>query len=77
IRRVALRELYDRGALEPRRRAVWLQLSRLAAGSVLPLARRWWRRARELAFAAWVWTLFVVLLAIAWPMVAVTPGRAR
>ncbi len=77
IRRVALRELYDRGALEPRRRAVWVQFLRLALASLLPQTRRWWRRAGDLAFAAYVWTLFALLLSIAWPMVACTPGLAR
>ena len=77
IRRVALRDLYDRGALEPRRRAVWLQLARLAMASLAPLARRAWRRAGELAFAGYVWGLFAALLAVAWPMVAVTPGIDR
>jgi acyl-CoA synthetase (AMP-forming)/AMP-acid ligase II len=72
IRRVALRELYDRGALEPRRRAVWVQFLRLALASLVPQVRRWWRRARDLAFAAYTWTLFVLLLAIAWPMVVCT-----
>lgn len=77
IRRVALRELYDRGALEPRRRAVWVQLARLALVSLVPLARRWWRRARDVAFAAYVWALFVPALLVAWPMVAITPGLER
>ena len=77
IRRVALRELYDGGALESRRRAVWVQFLRLGLASLLPQARRWWRRARDLAFAAYTWALFALLLAIAWPMVACTPGLAR
>jgi acyl carrier protein len=77
IRRVALRELHDRGALEPHRRAVWVQIARLAIASLVPIARRWWRRARDVAFAAYVWTLFALLLSIAWPMVAITPGLSR
>ena len=77
IRRLALRELYDGGALEPRRRAVWVQILRLGLASLLPQVRRWWRRARDFAFAAYVWALFVLLLAMAWPMVACTPGLAR
>jgi acyl carrier protein len=77
IRRVALRELHDRGALEPRRRAVWMQLVRLALASIVPLGRRWWRRVKDAAFATYVWVLFAVLLSIAWPMVAITPGLDR
>jgi acyl carrier protein len=77
IRRVALRDLYDRGTLAPRYRAVWMQFLRLAVASLLPQARRLWRRACDLAFAAYVWVLFVVALAIAWPMVACTPGLTR
>ena len=77
IRRVALRDLYERGALAPRRRAVWLQLVRLGLASIVPQARRWWRHARAVAFAAYAWTLFGVLLAMAWPMVLCTPGLDR
>ncbi|NIM28225.1 MAG: AMP-binding protein [Gammaproteobacteria bacterium] len=77
IRRVALREFYERGALAPRHRAVWLQIVRLALASLLPQARRWWRRLRSLAFAAYAWLVFGVLLAIAWPMVVFTPGLDR
>lgn len=77
IRRAALRDLYDRGALGPRHRAVWMQFLRLGVASLLPQVRRLWRRAGELAFAAYVWALFAVLLGIAWPMVAITPGLDR
>lgn len=77
IRRVALRELYDRGALETRHRAVWLQVARLALASLVPEARRVWQRASDLGFALYVWALFVVALSIAWPMVACTPGLER
>jgi acyl carrier protein len=77
IRRVALRGLYDRGALVPQHRAVWVQFLRLGAASLLPQVRRLWRRVSDAAFAAYVWVVFVILLGIAWPMVACTPGLAR
>jgi len=77
IRRVALRDLYDRGALAPRHRAVWLQFVRLALASLWPQMRRLWRRVGSLAFAAYVWLLFAAALVVAWPMVACTPGLAR
>jgi acyl carrier protein len=77
IRRVALRNLYDRGTLAPRHRAVWVQFVRLALASLRPQARRLWRRARDLMFAAYVWVAFAAGLAIAWPMVACTPGLTR
>jgi 1-acyl-sn-glycerol-3-phosphate acyltransferase len=77
IRRVALRDLYDRGALSPRNRAVWVQLVRLALASLLPQARGWWHRTRSLVFAAYAWSLFAVVLLIAWPMVVCTPGLER
>lgn len=77
IRRVALRDLYDRGSLDPRHRAVWVQILRLGLASLLPQVRRLWRRAGELMFAAYVWVVFTVLLAMAWPMVALTPGLER
>jgi 1-acyl-sn-glycerol-3-phosphate acyltransferase len=77
IRRVALRELYDRGSLAPKNRPVWMQLLRLAFASLLPQVRRLWRRAADVAFAAYVWAVFALLVSIAWPMVACTPGLAR
>jgi acyl carrier protein len=77
IRRVAVRDLYDRGSLAPRHRAVWMQFLRLALASLLPQARRLWRRARDLIFAGYVWMVFALALAIAWPMVACTPGLER
>ncbi len=50
---------------------------RLALASLLPQVRRLWRHARELAYAAYLWLLFVVALVIAWPMAACTPGLER
>ncbi len=77
IRRIALRELYDRGALGPRDRAVWVQVVRLALASLVPQTRRAWRRARELGFATYVWLLFVIAVSVAWPMAVCTPGLER
>ena len=77
LRRAALRDLYERGALESRQRAVWVQVARLALAGLLPSARRAWRRARDLGFAAYTWLLFALLLLVAWPMVACTPGLER
>jgi 1-acyl-sn-glycerol-3-phosphate acyltransferase len=77
IRRVALRDLYDRGRLESKHRAVWVQFVRLALASLIPQGRRLGRRLGDFAFAAYVWILFAALVSVAWPMVACTPGPGR
>ena len=77
LRRAALRDLYERGALESRQRALWVQIARLALAGLVPSARRTWRRLRELGFAVFTWMLFVLLVLLAWPMVACTPGLQR
>jgi 1-acyl-sn-glycerol-3-phosphate acyltransferase len=77
IRRVALRDLYDRGAIEFKQRPVWLQLMRLGAASMVPEIGRWWRRTGELAYALYMGFLFALGSCIAWPLVVLVPGIGR
>ena len=61
IRRAASREYYERGGSSARPAPVWLQLARLARASLLPELRRQLRALRGLAYAAWVWLVFLTL----------------
>jgi len=65
IRRVAARDYYERGASAVRPQAVWLQLVRLTAASVVPQLRRGWRAIRGLLFAARAYVAFPPLMVLA------------
>jgi 1-acyl-sn-glycerol-3-phosphate acyltransferase len=73
IRRAALVERHRQGTLITAGSAVWLQMLRLLAGSVLPGARRGIRRTRALAYSAWFALIFVFTIAWVWPAVVLLP----
>ncbi len=73
IRRSACRDLFESGQLGKRKRAVWLQLLRLALNGVGPGLRRVRRRAAETIYAGYTWFLFCVLGAMAFFMIALLP----
>ncbi|GAB4343016.1 MAG: AMP-binding protein [Desulfobulbaceae bacterium] len=75
IRRAASRELYEQGGIGRPKRAVWLQVARLAAGGLLPVLRREIRRVLDVLYAGWCWTSFGLLGLVTWPMVVLLPGR--
>ncbi|HXH03864.1 MAG TPA: AMP-binding protein [Candidatus Competibacteraceae bacterium] len=77
IRRAAIRELYQHGALGRGGRAVWWQLARLAVGSVWPQLRQLLWRSRDSLFAGYAWLTFGALITLAWVLVAVLPGTER
>ncbi len=74
IRRSACRELYERGELSRRRRALWWQVLRLGASSAVPRWRRTVLSAAALAYAARWWSALVLCALVAWPLVAILPG---
>ena len=75
LRRAGSRELYERGgAAAPR--AVWLQVLRLALSGIAPGARRIRQAALALAYGAWAWLVFGVLLGPAWLAVVLMPRPA-
>ncbi len=76
IRRAAARAFYEAGELQPRRRAVWLQVLRLALAAAAPRLRAGSRALVDLAYAGWWWSVVVLLAMIAWPAVVLLPGRA-
>jgi 1-acyl-sn-glycerol-3-phosphate acyltransferase len=77
VRRAASRDLYERGRIGRGGAAVWLQLVHLGWQGLKARAAQRVRRALDLLYAGWFWTVF----ALAAPPVAValltTPGQAR
>jgi 1-acyl-sn-glycerol-3-phosphate acyltransferase len=73
IRRAASRELYERGAIGMRPRALWWQLARLAWSALLPELRQGLRAAGATLYAAYAWLLFWTLAPAVWATAAVLP----
>jgi 1-acyl-sn-glycerol-3-phosphate acyltransferase len=65
IRRAASRELYERGG-GTARRAVWLQVARLACSALLPQARRSLRALFDRAYGAYALLLLGTLGSVVW-----------
>jgi len=76
IRRSETRLLYETGKLRAGKRAVWWQLVRLAADSLLARMRQSLRHALELAYGGYCWLLIAVLLAACFPFLLALP-RSR
>jgi acyl carrier protein len=73
IRRAASRELFEKGGIGQSKRSLPLQLLHLAVGSILPGFRRFLRYMKALAFAAYSWSVFVLLVPVVWFGVMLNP----
>ncbi len=73
IRRRAVRELYERGAIGPRAAAVWWQITRLALAGLVPQYRRVRRSAAAVLYASYAWLLYGLLAPTAWLGIALLP----
>ncbi len=73
IRRAACSELYRHGMRRADRKAVWLQLARLTGAGAARGTRHALGQVRELAFAAYAWSLVAVLGALAIAIVVAVP----
>ena len=67
IRRAACRELYQKGLLHARRRAVWLQLLRLVRQAATVRGWRAIRALGEVIYGVYCWLLFVLVCAAGLP----------
>jgi 1-acyl-sn-glycerol-3-phosphate acyltransferase len=74
IRRAASRELYERGGIGTRPRALWWQLTRLAWSALLPELRRALRAAGATLYAAYAWMLLYIMAPLVWMTTAVLPN---
>ncbi len=75
IRRAACRELYERGTLGAERRAVWVQVTRLAVSGWLSRMRRSGQGLGRALFAGYAWSVFGLGIALAWLCAAALPTR--
>jgi 1-acyl-sn-glycerol-3-phosphate acyltransferase len=73
IRRAAMRELYERGAIGRGSRAVWLQLAWIALAGGWARVRRLGRGALEGLYAGYAWTLYGLLAPGVWLGIMLLP----
>ncbi|MDH3526226.1 MAG: AMP-binding protein [Gammaproteobacteria bacterium] len=73
IRRNAVRELYERGQLGHKPRAVWWQFTRLLLTSLRPRLHSVWRRLADTAYAVYAHFIFWMLAPSVWLLIAVLP----
>lgn len=76
IRRVATRDLYERGRLSSTERHVWLQFVRLALAAVVPRARGAWRALGTWLYAGYTWTVAMLVAVPAWFLIVVSAKRS-
>jgi 1-acyl-sn-glycerol-3-phosphate acyltransferase len=74
IRRAATRELFEQGLLARKQRAPWLQILRLLLSGLEPQWRRLRRNLLDRLYAAYVWSLFLLLASLVWLSVALLPS---
>jgi len=75
IRRAAIRDLYERGALGRSGQALWLQLARIGLTSGWAQVRKVGRGISERLFAGYAWTVFGILAPLTWLGIMVLPKR--
>ncbi|MBI4565349.1 MAG: AMP-binding protein [Planctomycetes bacterium] len=77
LRRQSCRQLYERGELQRGRRAVPIQILRLALAGFKPTLRRMTRLTSSYLYAGWVWQCFFVVGFLFWMAVSVLPDLRR
>jgi len=77
IRRSASRELYAAGAIGGHGQSVARQLARLALHALVPQARRLARAAGDLLYGVYAGAVLVIVAAVTWLAIALTPKPAR
>jgi 1-acyl-sn-glycerol-3-phosphate acyltransferase len=76
IRRAATRALFEAGALGRKERAAWRQIGGLAISSALGRLTRALRTFGDYVYAAWWWSVLVLIAIGIWPLVVSLPRRA-
>ena len=77
IRRSAVRDLFESGALGRGAGSVRVQIVRLALAGIRGTVRSWALRAVRAAYAVHAGVVVGTTLALAWPAVVIVPGDAR
>ncbi len=73
LRRSACRELYLKGKVGKNPPPLWWQLSKIVLGGVREQTKKLLRNIKAMAYACYVWGLFVLLAAIVCPLVLFLP----
>jgi 1-acyl-sn-glycerol-3-phosphate acyltransferase len=77
VRRAASRDLYERGRIGRGGAAVWVQLVHLGWQGLKARAAQRARRASDLLYAGWFWTVFALAALPVAVALLITPGQAR
>jgi len=75
IRRAASREIYELDQIGKPKRAVWLQLARLALSGFIPQTRRILRQIGDTIYAGYCWVLFYLISPPVWLLVVILPNK--
>jgi len=73
LRRSSARQLFEQGELLLRPQPLWRQVLRLGMAGIGPQLRRAMRLSGEYLYAAWWWSVVVLLGAFLWPAVLMLP----
>jgi 1-acyl-sn-glycerol-3-phosphate acyltransferase len=76
IRRAACKALYEEDKLGAPERPPWLQLTRLALGSLRPRSLRMWHLIADRLNGGYLWMVFLLLAAPVWLLVIILPRPA-
>ncbi len=74
VRRSATRELYERGLIGKKKRAVWLQVLHITLAGISPLFRQLLNRAGNYLYAAYCWAVYGLLGLPLWLVVSTIPS---
>lgn len=77
LRRASARQLFEHGELLLRPQPLWRQVLRLGVAGLGPQLRRVLRISGEYLYAAWWWSVLVLLGAFLWPTVLVLPASKQ
>ena len=75
VRRAACRELYEQNLLGRAPGSFWLQMTRTAVRSMLPMIQRLQQDFVNVLYAFYAWSLFVPLACVTWLCVMLLPGQ--
>lgn len=74
LRRAACRELYERGELMGAHRARWRQWLLLAGAGIMAKFRRWRHGGGRWLWGVWAWTVFGMIVPVAWMLIVLAPA---
>ncbi len=75
IRRSAVREVFEKGLIKQKPRAVWMQVARLVLTSIRPRWRQLRHTLSDTIYAFYMKSFFWLLVPLVWLLVALLPGK--